>query len=60
MEVSGKLYVTAALIPGNHWIRDWLGPRADMDSVEKKKIPSVHLPGTEPWSSSPYLSHYTK
>jgi hypothetical protein len=30
--------------PGIHWIGDWMGPRAVLDSVVKKKIPS---PGWE-------------
>jgi hypothetical protein len=26
--------------PGTHWIRDWLGSRAGLDTVVKRKIPS--------------------
>jgi hypothetical protein len=26
--------------PGTHWIGDWLGPTAGLDSVVKRKIPS--------------------
>jgi hypothetical protein len=44
MEVSGQLHAPAALpqgkIHGTHWIRGWLGPRAVLDAVVKRKIPS--------------------
>jgi hypothetical protein len=37
-----------------HCIGGWVGPRAGMDAVAKrKKVPSLPLPGTEPPSSSP-------
>jgi hypothetical protein len=37
-----------------------VGIRVSLDTVEKrKKIPSLPLLGIEPWSSSPYPSHYT-
>jgi hypothetical protein len=28
--------------PGTHWIGDWVGPRAILDTVVKRKIPSPH------------------
>jgi hypothetical protein len=37
--------------PGTHWIWDWVGPRASLESVAKRKIPSLPLPGNEPRSS---------
>jgi hypothetical protein len=27
--------------PGTHWIGDWLGPRAILEAVAKRKIPSL-------------------
>jgi hypothetical protein len=27
---------------GTHWIGDWVGPRAVLDAVVKRKIPSPH------------------
>jgi hypothetical protein len=30
---------------GTHWIGGWVGPRADLDAVEKRKI--LSLPGIE-------------
>jgi len=36
MEVSGQLYVPAALSPG---IGGWVGPRAVLEAVVKRKIP---------------------
>jgi hypothetical protein len=36
MDVSGQLHASATLPPGTHWIRGWVGPRAILDSVEKK------------------------
>jgi hypothetical protein len=38
MEVSGKFHVPAA--PVTHWIGGWVGPRAFLDAVVKRKIPS--------------------
>jgi len=26
--------------PGTHWVGDWVGPRAVLDAVVKRKIPS--------------------
>jgi hypothetical protein len=31
--------------PGTHWIGGWVGPRADLDDVEKRKF--LTLPGSE-------------
>jgi hypothetical protein len=28
--------------PGTHWIGGWVGPRATLDTVVKRKIPSPH------------------
>jgi hypothetical protein len=28
--------------PGTHWIGGWVGPRAILDMVVKRKIPSLH------------------
>jgi hypothetical protein len=56
MEVSGQLEAPAAFPPGKsehgtHWIEGWMGPRADLDLVVKRKI--FPLPGLEPRPSSP-------
>jgi hypothetical protein len=45
MEVSGQLHAPTALPPGEkapdtHWIGGWVGPRAVLDAVGKRKIPS--------------------
>jgi hypothetical protein len=45
MEVSGQLHAPAALPPGKeplvqHWTGGWMGPRAVVDAVVKRKIPS--------------------
>jgi hypothetical protein len=31
--------------PGTHWVRDWVGPRACLDDVEKRKF--LNSPGLE-------------
>jgi hypothetical protein len=36
--------------PGTHWIEGWVGLRAGLDVVEKRKF--LSLPGFEPWLSS--------
>jgi hypothetical protein len=42
--VSGQLHPPAALLqgrdPGIHWMGGWVGPRAGLDAVVKKKFPS--------------------
>jgi hypothetical protein len=38
--------------PGTHWIGGWVGPRAGLDAVVKRKIPSL-CRNTKPRSSSP-------
>jgi hypothetical protein len=48
--VSGQLHAPAALPPGEratgtHWIGGWVGPRAGLDAVEKRKF--LTLPGLE-------------
>jgi hypothetical protein len=41
MEVSGQIHAPAALPPGKEpWIGGWVSPRAVMDAVVKRKIPS--------------------
>jgi hypothetical protein len=40
MEVSGQLHDPAALPPSTHWTGGWVGPRAVLDAVVKRKIPS--------------------
>jgi hypothetical protein len=45
MEVNGQLHLPAALPPEKeplvpHWIGGWVGPRAVLDAVVKRKIPS--------------------
>jgi hypothetical protein len=44
MEVSGQLYDPVAFPPrervlGSNWIGGWVGPRAVLDAVVKRKIP---------------------
>jgi hypothetical protein len=51
MEVSGQLHASVALPPaiqtlGTYWMEGWVGPRADLDVMEKKK--SLTLQGMEP------------
>jgi hypothetical protein len=43
MEVSGQLHTLADLpprerVPGNRWIGGWVGPRAVVDAIVKRKI----------------------
>jgi hypothetical protein len=52
LEVSGQLHSPAALpprerAPDTQWIGGWVGPRAVLDTVVKRKIPSPR------WESNP-------
>jgi hypothetical protein len=39
MEVSGHLHAPVIILPpGKHWIGGWVGPRAGLDAVEKRRI----------------------
>jgi hypothetical protein len=38
--------------PGTQWIEGWVGPRADLDVVVKRKIP-IPCRDSKPRSSSP-------
>jgi hypothetical protein len=40
MEVSGQLHAPASLTLRIHWIGGSVGPRAVLDAVVKRKIPS--------------------
>jgi hypothetical protein len=43
--------------PGTHWIRGWVGPRAVLDAVVKRKFPAPTGNRTlEPRTYSPYLT----
>jgi hypothetical protein len=46
--------------PGTHWIGDWVGPRACLDAVVKKKIPSSRRE-SKPRTPivKPIVQHYT-
>jgi len=57
METSGHFNTLAALhprerAPGIHWIGDWVGPKANLNAVAKRKK-SLPQPGIESRSSSP-------
>jgi hypothetical protein len=40
MEVSGKLHALRERAPGTHRIGGWMGPKAGLDAVAKRKIPT--------------------
>jgi hypothetical protein len=40
MEVSGQLHAPRERAPGTHWIGSWVGLRAVLDAVVKRKIPN--------------------
>jgi hypothetical protein len=44
MEVSGQLlglFISGETASGTHWIGGWVGPRAGMDDVERRRILSL-------------------
>jgi hypothetical protein len=50
------LYSYITTEPGTHWLEGWMGPGADLDTVEKREY--LPIPGIEsqfPRLSSPYL-----
>jgi hypothetical protein len=57
--MCGQLDAPATLPPGIHWIRGWVGPRAGLDDVERRKI--LLLSGVELDTSAvqPVASRYT-
>jgi hypothetical protein len=58
--VSGQLHDPVALPPGKdpagtHWVGSWVGPRASLDDMEKRKF--LTFPGTR--TPTPRSSRYT-
>jgi hypothetical protein len=62
MEVSGQFHSPADLPPGKitYWIEGWVGPRAVLDAVVKRKIPSPRRE-SKPRTPivQPVAQHYT-
>jgi hypothetical protein len=52
MEVSGQLHSPAAYTreraPAIHWIEGWVRPRAGLDAVVRRKIPSPYRDSNPP------------
>jgi hypothetical protein len=66
MEVSGQLHAPATLppgerAPGTYWLGGWVGPRAVLDTVVKRKIPSPRRESNPrtPIVSQPIVQRYT-
>jgi hypothetical protein len=62
--VSGQLHAPAALPPGKgppgtHWIRDWVGPRAGLDGMERRKFLTQPGFNSDPSVVQPVASRYT-
>jgi len=58
MEMSGQFHVPATLppmerAPDNHWIDGGVDPRAGLDMVSERKIPSPRL--TRNWVTAAYF-----
>jgi len=51
MKANRELHAPVALPPGTHWTGGWVGRRASLDTVTKRKRLSQTLPGIEHWSS---------
>jgi len=49
------------ITPSTHWIGGWVGPRAVLDAVVKRKIPSPSPQESDPKTSivQPATQHYT-
>jgi hypothetical protein len=63
LEMSGQLHTPAALPPpreralDTHWIGGWVGPRAILDTMAKRKIPTSRRESNPTWK---YWSGYVK
>jgi hypothetical protein len=58
MGVSGQLHYPASLLPGTHWIRGWVEPRASLDDVENKKFLTLPRLELQPLGSYSYCYYY--
>jgi hypothetical protein len=47
VSITPRPYYLRERAPGTHWIGSWVGPRAVLDIVVKRKIPTPP-PGIEP------------
>jgi hypothetical protein len=45
--------------PGIHWIGGWVGPRAGLDDVEKRKFFNLRDSNSDPSVVQPVASRYT-
>jgi hypothetical protein len=52
MEVSGQLHPQVKTPPGTQWIGGWVGPKAVLDTVVKRKI---HSPRRESNPRTPII-----
>jgi hypothetical protein len=49
---SPDCFIPGEISPCIQWMGDWVGPRAGLDPMVKRKI--LYLSGTEPWTSNEY------
>jgi hypothetical protein len=53
-------FIPRETAPRIHWIEGWVGPRASLDTVEKRKIPSPCRDSNPDHPIvEPVVSHYT-
>jgi hypothetical protein len=45
--------------PGTHWIGGWVGPRAGLENVEKRKFLTFRDSNSDPSVTQPVASRYT-
>jgi hypothetical protein len=60
LEENGQLHFSAAeRAIGTHWIGGWVGPRTDLDDVEKRKSCPHQNSNSDPSAFQPVASRYT-
>jgi hypothetical protein len=48
LALDGGEWSASQRAPGTHWIGGWVGPRASLDMVVKRRIPSSYMEQTNP------------
>jgi hypothetical protein len=61
--MSGQLHDPAALTPGEraldtHWLGGWMGPRAGLDDVERRKFLTLQYSNSDPSLVQPVANRY--
>jgi hypothetical protein len=53
-----RCFTPGEIAPRTHWIGDWVGPRAGLDDVEKRKFLTIMDSNSDPSAVQPVANRY--